>query len=54
MGFVFGLDFSKWYLHRAAPGVWHICPPAHQAHHGCIKQFDSGAQALAAFNRGYK
>lgn len=59
----FGRDFSKWYIARAARGVWHVFPPALRAENGRVfdvfsalkvRQFDSGAQALAAFNRGYR
>lgn len=59
----FGLDTSKWFIGRAARGVWHVFPPVLRAADGRVfdviaalkvQQFDSGAQAIAAFNRGYR
>lgn len=59
----FGRDFSKWYISRAAVGVWHVFPPVLRAEDGWVvdvlgnlkvQQFDSGAQALAVFSRGYR
>jgi hypothetical protein len=59
----FGRDFSKWYIANAGRGVWHVFPPTLRAENGYVfdvfsalkvQQFNSGAQALAAFNRGYR
>ena len=46
-----GLDVTKWWISKQSVG-WIVLPPNDTAVYAFT--FDTGARALAAFNRGYE